>query len=293
MKLSNRIKLGLTFFIWRVINRRAFEEDFLRILPNTLKDAARLIFYRNFTSEEKRIAKSIETYRSSLITTDKILHSFSSPRSGTFKKDNNDHAIAGPYLANTSEAHAKTGASMKGGILLRRITTGLAARTVLELGTNTGFSGCYILSCPQVEQLVTIEGSKDLCEIADRNLRQFSDKYKLMNMLFDDAIDTLSHNDDKFDCVFIDGQHEREATWHYTKRVMPLLNNGGSIIFDDIYWSDDMNQCWKEICMSLDFSVTVDLQLKGVAILRLGEESKMFYDICEYVGRPRIFRKGW
>ncbi len=293
MKLLERIKSRLSLHLWKAINKEAFKEDFLRILPNTLKDSAAFLFYGNSTSEEKRIAKMIEAYRSQVILTTKDLHSFSSPHSGTFKKGTNGHAIAGPYSSNSAKAHAVTGVNMKGGILLKKITTGLAARRILELGTNTGFSGCYFLSCPQVEQLVTIEGSKDLCEIADLNLRRISDKYKIMNMLFDDAIDQLSHNDEKFDCVFIDGQHEREATWHYTKRVMPLLNNGGSIIFDDIYWSDDMNRFWKEICMSLDFSITIDLHSKGVATLRSGEESKMFYNICEYVGRPHIFRKGW
>ena len=293
MKILERIKSELSLRIWKAVNKDAFEEDFLRILPDTLKDAALFLFSGNSTSEEKRIAKLIEAYRSQIIATTKDLHSFSSPHSGTFKKDASGRAIAGPYSSSSAEAHARTGVNIKGGILLKRITTGVAARRVLELGTNTGFSGCYFLSCPQVEQLVTIEGSKDLCEIADRNLRRISDKYKIMNMLFDDAIEQLYRNDEKFDCVFIDGQHEREATWHYTTRVMPMLNNGGTIIFDDIYWSDDMNRFWKEICMSLDFSVTIDLRLKGVAILGSGEQSKMLYDICEYVGRPRIFRKSW
>ncbi len=161
----------------------------------------------------------------------------------------------------------------------------------MELGTNTGFSGCYFLSCPQFEHLVTIEGSRDLCEIADRNLRRIADNFTIMNMLFDDAIEQLVQNDENFDCVFIDGQHERKATSHYTKRVVPLLNKGGLIIFDDIYWSDGMNQFWKEICFSQGFSVTVDFRSKGVGILRSGEELKMHYDVCEYIGRPRIFRK--
>ncbi|MBN1163723.1 MAG: class I SAM-dependent methyltransferase [Candidatus Krumholzibacteriota bacterium] len=288
-----RIKSRLRRHLWKAINKEAFEEDFIRILPDTQKDAARFLFYGNATAEEKRIAKLIEANRSQIIATAKELHSFSSPHSGTFKKDAKGHATAGPYTSSPAKAVAMTGVKKKGGILIKRITTGLGARRILELGTHTGFSGCYFLTCPQVEQLVTVEGSKDLCEIADRNLRRISNKFIIMNMLFDDAIDQLSHNREKFDCVFIDGQHEREATWHYMKRVMPLLNDGGSIIFDDIYWSDDMNQLWKEICNSLDFSVTLDLQSKGVAILRSGEEAKVHYDICEYVGRSRIFRKGW
>ena len=293
MKLLQRIRRKLTSLLQKTIHKKAFEEDFLKVLPSTLISAAQYLFYENPTPEEKRISTLVEAYRSKIFALDKTLFSYSSPHSGTFKQDTKGHAVAGPYLSSTAKAHGITGVSTKGGILLRRITTGLGARRILELGTNTGFSGCYFLTYPQIEQLVTIEGSKDLCEIAELNLKRISDKYKIMNMLFDDAIEQLCHDDEKFDCIFIDGQHEREATWHYTQRVMPLLTTGGSIIFDDIYWSEDMNQFWQEICLSNDFSVTVDFQSKGIAILRSGEESKSHYDICDYIGRPNIFRKGW
>jgi hypothetical protein len=293
MTLLKRIKSKLISHLRRAINKEIFEADFLRICPEAFKNSAQFIFFGNPTSEEKRTARRIEEFRAEIVAAGSDLRSYESPHSGTFEKDVDGHAIAGPYSSNSAKAHAMTGVGMNGGILLRRIVTGLAARRILELGTNTGFSGAYFLSCPHVEQLVTIEGSMDLCEIADRNLKRISDKYKIMNMLFDDSIDQLSHANEQFDCVFIDGQHEREATLHYAKGVMPLLKQGGSIIFDDIYWSDDMNQFWKEICTSSDFSITLDLQYKGIAVLRSGEERKTHYDICEYVGRPRISRKDW
>ena len=293
MHLMERISTKLNLELWKLINRKAFDEDFLRVLPDTLKDAAHLLFYSKLSAEEKRIGRSIEAYRRQIEENGKELYSFSSPHSGTFKTDDKGHAVVGPYTMSSASAHAKSGVNMKGGVLLKRITTGLGASRILELGTNTGFSGCYFLSNPRTEQLVTIEGSEDLCEIADRNLARVSDKYTIMNMLFDDAIDELYRENQKFDCVFIDGQHEREATWHYTRRVMPLLNEGGFIIFDDIYWSDDMNRFWREVCLSPDFKFTLDLRLKGIASSPSRDECKSHYDICEYIGRPRIFRKGW
>lgn len=293
MTFLKRIRSRFGLELLKFVNKDAFEEDFLRILPGSLRSSAEFVFYRNFTSEEKRIAAFVETFRNDILAMGGEIGSYSSPHSGSFERGDDGRVLAGPYTSSSSKAHAMTGVNTTGGILLRRISTGLAAKRILELGTNTGFSGAYFLSCPCVQKLVTIEGSKDLCEIADRNLGKISDKYQLMSTLFDDAIDQLLHKHEKFDCVFIDGQHEREATWHYTKRVMSLLNTGGAIIFDDIYWSDDMNRFWKEICMSTDFPVTLDLRSKGVAISRLGDEGKIHHDICEYVGRPRVNRKGW
>ncbi len=72
-----------------------------------------------------------------------------------------------------------------------------------------------------------------------------------------------------------------------------LLNPGGVIVFDDIYWSDGMNQAWKELCQWPSFSVTVDLRGKGLCILGDGAQPGTHHDICDYIGRPRIFRKDW
>lgn len=265
----------------------------MQTLPDALKDSAAFVYYGNYTSEERKIGGLVEQYRRHIADLSRDLHSFSSPHSGTFEKDADNHAAPGPYIKNSAKAHAMTGIDMKGGILLRRMVTGLGGRRILELGTNTGFSGCYLLSSSQIEQLVTIEGSEDLCEIADQNLKRISDKYRIMNKLFEDAIDQLLGGGKQFDCIFIDGQHERSATWHYTNKVLPLLCQNGAIIYDDIYWSNDMNQFWRELCASPEFPITIDLQSKGVALSCPDEIGKRHHDICAYVGRPGIYRKEW
>ena len=59
-----------------------------------------------------------------------------------------------------------------GGIQLKRIIDAFGHGNVLELGTNTGLSGCYFLSSENTEHFYTIEGSPDLCKIADINLKK-------------------------------------------------------------------------------------------------------------------------
>jgi|GEM_PF-1951656 len=284
--------------VYRLMNRSLFEEDFLRYLPKEFHETAKLVFdFRRFVlEEEKKIAKNIEEFRSRapLIADTERISSYSSPHSSTFKKNEHGHAVPGDLTNSSIEAHMKTGVNKRGGLLLRRIVQGVNAKRILELGTNTGFSGCYFLSFKTVESLVTIEGSSQLCKIAIKNLHRISSNFKVLNMLFDEAIDKLIEESEKFDCAFIDGQHEREAVLHYFNRLLPLIKKGGIIIFDDIYWSDDMNQAWKELCRNPLFSQTYDFGSKGVCVLRLNDtEPSRHYDICEYIGRPSIFRKGW
>jgi predicted O-methyltransferase YrrM len=179
-----------------------------------------------------------------------------------------------------------------GGILLQRIVTGIGARRVLELGTNTGFSGCYFVSAATQPGLVTVEGSAALCAIARVNLSRFSSGVLVMHRLFDEAINELAAAGERFDCVYIDGQHERQATLHYAARVTPLVNPGGILIFDDLYWSGGMNRAWQEICESPRYGLTIDYALKGVAVPG-GAGPKRHVDLCAFIGRPPIGRPDW
>jgi predicted O-methyltransferase YrrM len=120
-----------------------------------------------------------------------------------------------------------------------------------------------------------------------------SDSFTVMNMLFDQAIDELIEAEERFDCVFIDGQHEQEATLHYAERVRPLMNEGSCFVFDDIYWSDGMNQAWKELCRMESFSHTVDLLYKGICVYEPHTRTTVHHDLGDVLPRPTIFRKGF
>ena len=278
----------------RVLNYGKFKKEFLKRLPQKFHGAANLLYYHTFTPEEKKLAGEIESFRSKIpaLSAAKEIHSYTSPHSNTFKTDDQGRALPGEYVSSAVEAHMKTGSSTFNGILLRRIVDGAGVKRILELGTNTGFSGCYFLSVPGTE-LVTIEGSDALCEIAKLNMDRFSDKHRIMNMLFDEAIDILLKEKAAFDCVFIDGQHEQKATLHYTQRVLPLLKPGALIVHDDIYWSDDMHQGWQHMVQDPQFSETVDLFYKGICVVGNGKAPKAHYDMGAYLPRPQIFRKNW
>jgi predicted O-methyltransferase YrrM len=289
-----KVGFYISNLITRLTNHNKFKNGFLKRLPQAYHGAARLLFYWRFTSEEKRIAKEIESFRPRIpeLTAEKEIYSYSSPHSNTFQTDETGKVLPGSYVGSTVEAHMKTGSSTFNGILLRRIVEGAGVKRILELGTNTGFSGCYFLSVPGTE-LATIEGSEALCEIARINMNRITDKHRIMHMLFDEAIDELIKEGATFDCVFVDGQHEQKATLHYTQRVLPLLKPGSLIVHDDIYWSEDMNQAWQKLVRDPQFSETVDLFYKGVCRLKSGNGPKVHYDMGEILPRPQLFKKDW
>lgn len=278
----------------RLANRGRFEQDFLRELPAPFAEAARFAFRADWTGDERRLGRDIESFRRRIpsLVASETMASLPSPHGGDFNLNENGQARGAELKRSPVADHARTGVHPEGGILLRRIVSGIGARRILELGTNTGMSGCYFVSATSKPTLITVEGSKELCELAQKNISRYSQTFTIMNRLFDEAIDELGKQPERFDCAFVDGQHERLATVHYAKRIEPLMQPGGTLVFDDIYWSDGMNQAWKEICQSSSYNLTIDLGWKGLAVLG-GQGPKRHFDLCDFIGRPRIARPGW
>ena len=284
--------------IRRLVHRRAFQKEFLPSLPEPFRPAALLVFTGEKEPEERSLAEEIEGFRRGdpRLAEKSELVSLPSPRSGTFAVDTSGRAAAPKSAEAPVEAQMRIGVDPSGGLLLRRLVRGARARRVLELGTNTGLSGRYILSAPECEWLDTVEGSADLCRIAEVNLGRASGNFRVMNTLFDEALEELANDPEAqpYDAAFLDGQHEREATLHYVERMFPLLRPGGMVILDDIYWSEGMNEAWEKVRADPRFPLTIDFGSKGVAVAEAGTDGPAgHFDLCRYIGRPRFYRRGW
>ncbi len=290
-KIKERISRSLV----RFAQRDKFAKDFLPTLPRQFQKLVQYSFDQNLTAAERDFGKKIEGFRreiSSMGDT-QTFGSYSSPHSGSQLQDDSGKLIPGNFGASSAAAHAATGTNVFGGTELRHILESIGGGRVLELGTNTGLSGCYFLSSGTLSELVTIEGSADLSKIAEKNLARISNKFCVINDMFDDAIKLLRQKNETFDVAFIDGQHEKQATLYYARALLPLLKPNGVLIFDDIYWSQDMNQAWKQLCFWPEFAITIDLGRRGICVLREGNEKNEHYDVCDYSGRPSIYRKSW
>lgn len=260
-------------------------------LPTELRPAARWVVDGSATPEEQALAERIEGLRAAMAATEARMSSFHSPVPGSFRTDAAGHALPGPQRKQSAAAHSRTGSRPRKGILLRRLTAGSGVARVLELGTNTGLSACWMGSSPGT-RLVTVEGSADLCRIARDHIAEFSETFEVRNALFDDALDALAA-EQPFDLAFVDGQHEGAATLHYHQRVLSLVRKEGAIIVhDDIYWSHDMRRAWLRIASSDGIRLSVDFGTVGVVITGdPGPAGPQLVDLPALMGRPHIPRR--
>jgi len=64
--------------------------------------------------------------------------------------------------------------------------------------------------------------------------------------------------------LFVDGNHRKEATLEYFNFFLSKAVNNSIFIFDDIHWSEGMEEAWKEIQSHEAVTLTIDLFFIGL-----------------------------
>lgn len=157
----------------------------------------------------------------------------------------------------------------KQGKLLYNLVSYFRPKSILELGTSLGISTMYLnLGYPEC-QIVTIEGCPERLKIAQENFQRHGfNNIKSINGSFDEVLPELIRNGYKPDLVFIDGNHGMKPTLRYFELLAPHMHNDAVMIFDDIHWSEGMEQAWSQIMASEAAQVTVDVFSMGLVFFK-------------------------
>ncbi|WP_175416216.1 O-methyltransferase [Aggregatimonas sangjinii] len=150
---------------------------------------------------------------------------------------------------------------------------------VLEMGTNLGISGCYILEAIKNisgSRMITLEGLPQLCEISETQFALIAakSKYDIRQGLFDDTFPVLLNEDIKFNLIFIDGNHKKDSTIDYFKNLKSKIDSSAIFVFDDINWSAGMREAWNSIKKDKDVNFAIDLNRQGIIIVDYEEKLK-------------------
>lgn len=158
---------------------------------------------------------------------------------------------------------------------LQKLISFLQPNCILELGTSLGISTLYMAKAAPHAQIHTIEGNPHIRKEAQK--------------LFQDNNQIHSHEGD-FDQIlqqilpalqpdiwFIDGNHTREATIRYFEMAMQHAQKDICLIFDDIYWSKEMEEAWDYIIKSNHSSLSLDLFHLGIVFKKEGLTKEHYY----------------
>jgi len=161
--------------------------------------------------------------------------------------------------------------------LLYRIVADLQPASVIELGTCLGATSIYLQKAAPDAKVYTLEGSPETAEIARETFRNAGlDKIELITGNFDDTLPGIIKSLDKVDFVFVDGNHQKDATLRYFEWCLPKVHEETLLIFDDIYWSEGMKEAWAQIKAHPKVTVTIDLFWIGLVYFKKGQVKEDF-----------------
>ena len=155
--------------------------------------------------------------------------------------------------------------SKKQGQLLFRIAHYIKAQNVLELGTSLGVTTSYLASPSSKIKCVSLEGCPEIAQIAYQNFEKLGIKnIELIVGSIDETLETAINKFDILDLVFIDANHKSEAVLRYFELCLNKINKDSILIFDDIYWSSDMEMAWQIIKNHSLVTSTIDIFEMGI-----------------------------
>ena len=174
-----------------------------------------------------------------------------------------------------SQVAKNAGITQKRAQLLYRLTKYFKPTTVLELGTSLGMATSALSLGNRESTITTIEGCPETASIAKQQFESFNlNNIHLKVNNFDDELKSLQNQ--KFNLIYIDGNHQKDATLRYFNALLETINNDSVIIFDDIHWSKGMTEAWELIKQNEKVSVTVDTFFWGFAFFRKEQVKEHF-----------------
>ncbi|MBM3427684.1 MAG: class I SAM-dependent methyltransferase [Bacteroidetes bacterium] len=146
------------------------------------------------------------------------------------------------------------------------------AQNIIEFGTAFGVSGMYFLAGLKANQkgkLYTFDPNDIWAHLANENLKRINHPYQLTIGTFEENIARVLPQGDKIDIAFVDAIHTREFVMPQLEIVIQYSRPGTLIILDDINFSEDMVQCWRDVSQDNRFSSAVTVGDRvGVVELR-------------------------
>lgn len=158
--------------------------------------------------------------------------------------------------------------------LLYNISEYFASEETLEFGTSLGVSTAFLSAGSK--KVTTVEGCPNTVAIA----KSYHEKFDINNICYinttiEDYLESDEFKRSSPNIIFIDASHTYNSIITFFYKLLKVINNNSIIIFDDIYWSFEMNKAWKKIISEDSVTQTVDLLRFGIVFFdkRLNKEN--------------------
>ncbi|SRX55370.1 O-methyltransferase [Aequorivita sp. CIP111184] len=159
--------------------------------------------------------------------------------------------------------------------MLFRLASYFKSENILELGTSLGLGTVALSVSNEFAAIHTVEGCPNTLRKAQDNFEKFNlHNIEIHQKVFKDFL--AANVLEKYDLIFIDGDHNGERTLGYFKSLLKNVHNDSVLIFDDIYWSKDMTAAWQQIIADENVTVSIDTFQWGMVFFRKEQPKQHF-----------------
>ena len=153
----------------------------------------------------------------------------------------------------------------KFGMLIYRVVSFFKPEIIIELGTSLGISTCYLAKGNKDAKIYTFEGCPETIKIAQENFLATKNlNIEVIEGNFDITLEKKLAEIPKVDLAFVDGNHNLKSTIKYFDLILKYTKDNSILIFDDIHWSDEMEEAWEIIKDSPKVKLSIDLFFIGL-----------------------------
>ncbi|MEO6850873.1 MAG: class I SAM-dependent methyltransferase [Mucilaginibacter sp.] len=221
-----------------------------------------------YDHEAKKVYDEIENLRAKLLADERVI-TVTDLGAGSLVNNNRQKKISD--IARNALKPPKLAQ------LLYRLVNDLQPHNIIELGTCLGVTSLYLKKAAPGARLITLEGCPETASIAKEIFTKNGiQDIELITGNFDDTLPGVINGLDQLDFVFVDGNHQKQATLNYFEWCLPKVHDDTLLIFDDIYWSQGMKEAWDEIKAHPQVSVTIDLFWIGLVYFKKGQVKEDF-----------------
>lgn len=161
--------------------------------------------------------------------------------------------------------------------LLYRLVQHFQPKYILDLGTSLGMTTAYLSAAEPSARVVSFEGCPETARIARQNFEQLH--CHTIEVVVGNLDETLPRRVEQLpaiDFAFFDANHRYEPTVSYFETCLTKAHEDSVFVFDDIHWSDQMEQAWHYIQAHPKVTVTIDLFFVGLVFFRTKQPKQHF-----------------
>lgn len=184
------------------------------------------------------------------------------------------------FKSNTrqiSKIAQTAGITPKRAELLCRIVNYFQPKNILEIGTSLGLATSALALGNPKAKITTLEGCPETSGVAQKQFQQFNlDNIETVVSEFTAHLENHQLSTVNYQLIYFDGNHSQEATLNYFELLLPTVTNDTVWIFDDIHWSEGMEEAWGVIKNHPKVTVTIDTFQWGLVFFRYEQEKEHF-----------------